>query len=102
MADPQELPQLTTELIDMSREYLRQETIEPAKALGRHAAFGFGGAALASLGALLLVFGLHALLRLVFPETQWFEVLARFLTFAGAAIGAGLVFWRIKSVSNER
>ena len=30
-----EIPQLVTELFDMAKEYLRQETIEPAKKLGR-------------------------------------------------------------------
>jgi hypothetical protein len=101
MAEPREIPQLTSELIDMSREYLRQETIEPAKALGKHAGFGFGGAILFSMGGLLLVFALYALLRILFPETEWYEVLARFLTFLGAAIAAGLVGWRITYVSNQ-
>jgi len=101
MAEPQEIPELTTELIDMSREYLRQETIEPAKALGKHAGLGFGGAFLFSLGALAFVFGLYALLRMVLPQTDWYEVLARFLTFVGALIIAGLVGWRISRVSDQ-
>lgn len=101
MAEPRELPELTTELIDMSREYLRQETIEPAKALGKHAGLGFGGAFLFSLGALAFVFGLYALLRMVLPQTDWYEVLARFLTFVGALIVAGLVGWRISRVSDQ-
>jgi hypothetical protein len=101
MAEPQEIPELTTELIDMSREYLRQETIEPAKALGKHAGLGFGGAFLFSLGALAFVFGLYALLRMVLPQTDWYEVLARFLTFVGALIIAGLVGWRISHVSDQ-
>ena len=101
MAEPQEIPELTTELIDMSREYLLQETIEPAKALGKHAGLGFGGAFLFSLGALAFVFGLYALLRMVLPQTEWYEVLARFLTFVGALIIAGLVGWRISRVSDQ-
>jgi len=101
MAEPREIPELTTELIDMSRDYLRQETIEPAKALGKHAGLGFGGAFLFSLGALAFVFGLYALLRMVLPQTDWYEVLARFLTFVGALIVAGLVGWRISRVSDQ-
>ena len=85
----------------MSREYLRQETIEPAKALGMHAGLGFGGAFLFSLGTLAFVFGLYALLRQVLPETEWYEVLARFLTFVGALIAAALVGWRISYVSEK-
>lgn len=101
MAEPREIPELTTELIDMSREYLRQETIEPAKALGKHAGLGFGGAFLFSLGAMMFVFGLYALLRMVLPETEWYEVLSRFLTFVGALIAAALVGWRISVVNQE-
>ena len=101
MAEPQEIPELTTELINMSREYLRQETIEPAKALGKHAGFGFGGAILFSAGAVTFVFALYALLRMVLPDTEWYEVLARFLAFVGALIAAALVGWRISSVSEE-
>ena len=44
MTERKEIPELTSELIDMSREYLRQETIEPAKRLGKHAGLGIGGA----------------------------------------------------------
>jgi hypothetical protein len=31
MASPAELPQLVGEFVDLSKEYLRQETLEPAK-----------------------------------------------------------------------
>ncbi|MEX2251136.1 MAG: phage holin family protein [Acidimicrobiia bacterium] len=97
MPSPQEIPQLATELIDMSREYLRQETIEPAKALGKHASMGIGGAMVVSLGAFFLVLGLFSGLRLWLPEGEWYEVLARFLTALGAAGAAGLVVWRMQS-----
>ena len=101
MADPKEIPQLTNELIDMSREYLRQETLEPAKALGKHAGFGIGGAMLFSLGSLFFVFGAYALFRILLPETEWFEVLARFLAFVTALAAAALVGWRISVVSEK-
>lgn len=96
MARPQEIPQLTTELIDMSREYLRQETLEPAKRLGKHAGMGIGGAALLSFGSFLMVLGLYFALRMVFPDGEWYEVLARFLTALGAAAVGGLVVWRMQ------
>ena len=37
MANATELPDLVREFTDMSREYLLQETVEPAKQLGRYA-----------------------------------------------------------------
>jgi Putative Actinobacterial Holin-X, holin superfamily III len=96
MAGPQEIPQLTTELIDMSREYLRQETLEPAKALGKHAGMGVGGAVVLSFGSFLLVLAVYFALRMAFPDTEWFEVLARFLTAVAAASAAGLAIWRMQ------
>ncbi|MFO7299990.1 MAG: phage holin family protein [Actinomycetes bacterium] len=95
MANPQEIPQLAAELYEMAKEYLRQETVEPAKQLGRQAGMGLGGAILMSIGAFLLVLGAYFALRMVLPEGEWWEVLARGLTAIVAAIGAGLVAWRI-------
>ena len=96
MPNPQEIPQLATELIDMSKEYLRQETIEPAKALGKHAGMGIGGAMVISLGAFFLVLGLFAGLRMWLPTGEWWEVLARFLTALASAGAAGIVVWRMQ------
>lgn len=97
MADPREIPQITTELIDMSREYLRQETIEPAKRLGKVAGMGVGGALLLSLGVFLLAWALYYGLILVFPEGEWWVVLSRIATALVAAGSAGLVVWRMQS-----
>lgn len=102
MADPREIPQLTTELIDMSREYLRQETIEPAKRLGQNAGMGFGGAIVMSLGGMFMVFALYTLLKAVFPDdSDWWVVLARFLTALAAAGAAGLIGWRMSNDDNQ-
>lgn len=97
MAEPQEIPQIATELVDMSREYLRQETIEPAKRLGKVAGMGVGGAMVFSLGAFLLAWGVYYALVTVLPEGEWWVVLARFLTALIAAGTAGLVVWRMQS-----
>ena len=91
MPDPKEIPQLTTELIEMSQEYLRQETIEPAKRLGKHAGMGFGGAAVLSLGGVFLVLALYSALKMVLPEGEWWVVLARLLAALGGAGAAGIV-----------
>lgn len=95
MASPQEIPQLATELYDMAKEYLRQETLEPAKRLGRHAGLGLGGAMLMATGAFLLVLGAYFGIGLLFPEGEWWEVLTRFLTAVAAALAAVVVAWRI-------
>lgn len=96
MADPKEIPSLATELVDMSREYLRQEVVEPAKRLGRHAGMGVGGAVVMSLGALGLALAAYHLLREVLPQGEWYVVLARLLTAVAAGAAMGLVVWRMQ------
>lgn len=49
----QELPELISQSIDLSKQYLQQETVEPAKRLGKAAGFGFGAAVLFGIAALL-------------------------------------------------
>jgi hypothetical protein len=97
MKDFQEIPQQITELIEMSKDYLRQETIDPAKRLGKHAGMGIGGAILIALGAFLALLGVYSLLNMVLPESEWYVVLARFITAVVAAALAGLVGWRLSS-----
>ena len=48
----QELPELISESLDISKQYLRQETVEPAKRLGKAAGFGFAAAFLFGMAAL--------------------------------------------------
>ena len=102
MPDPKEIPQMITELVDMSKEYLRQETIEPAKRLGKYASFSLLGAVLFAGAAILFTLGLHALLRRLLPDTQWWAVLAKLFTTLGAGAGAGLIVWRMSSDSDSR
>jgi hypothetical protein len=97
MKDFQEIPQQLTDLIEMSKDYLRQETIDPAKRLGKHAGMGICGAILIALGAFLALLGVYSLLNMVLPESEWYVVLARFITAVVAAALAGLVGWRLSS-----
>jgi hypothetical protein len=95
MADRKELPQLVTELVDMSKEYLRQETIEPAKALGRFAGIGLAAGLVFAVAALFGGLAAYALYRQVLPDGDWWVVLARGLTVLTTAAFAGLIGWRI-------
>jgi len=94
MVRPQDLPDQFTELYDLSKEYLLQETVEPAKALGRQAGLGLGGAAVMALGAFLLAWGLYFGLVTAFPAGEWWRVLAKVVTAVAAVIVAALIAWR--------
>lgn len=91
---PQELPELVSELVKMSKDYLRQETVEPARRLGKYAGYGLGGGALFAFAAFLLTLGLFSLLRRLLPDTPWWGVGARFFTFLGAGGVAAFIGWR--------
>lgn len=95
MSDPRELPQLIGELVDMSKEYLRQETIEPAKRLGRFAGIGLAAGVVFAFAALFVGLGAYALFGRVLPEGEWWVVLARGLTVLVTGAGAGLIAWRM-------
>lgn len=99
MPNPQEIPQIVTELVEMSREYLRQETLEPAKKLGKHAGMGIGGAIVMAIGAVCLAWGMYYGLIMLLPEGEWWVILSRGLTAIAAAGAAGLIIWRMSGDS---
>ncbi len=91
------IPQVATELWELSIAYARQETIDPLKGLGRFLAFGVGGAIVLGLGSVLL---LLAGLRALQTETDstftgnlsWIPYL---ITVAAAGVLIALFLWRI-------
>ncbi|MDX1469748.1 MAG: phage holin family protein [Acidimicrobiia bacterium] len=95
MAEPQQIPQIATELAEMSRDYLRQEVVEPAKNLGKHAGMGVGGAMAMAIGAFFLAWAAYNGLKMLFPQSDWYDVLSRFLTALGCVVAAGLIGWRM-------
>lgn len=96
MSDAKEIPQIATDLVEMSREYLRQETLEPAKKLGKEAGMGVGGAIVLSIGAVCLAWALYYGLQLLFPEGEWWVVLSRLITALATGGAAGLIGWRMQ------
>ncbi|MGD2052192.1 MAG: phage holin family protein [Acidimicrobiia bacterium] len=72
MAGPTELPELITEFVTMAKEYLRQETVEPAKRLGRYAGFSLGAAVAIAFGLLFLSVALvRGMVRLLPDGPNW-------------------------------
>jgi hypothetical protein len=65
-AKDKSLPTLAAELWALVQAYVKQETLEPVKGIGRYVAFGAAGSLLIGSGAILL---LVALLRVLQNET---------------------------------
>jgi len=81
MAQIADLPRLVRESYEMTKAYLRQETVEPAKRLGRFTGISLGAAALWMIGTIFLaVAGLRALIR-VLPSGVYYEALG-YVVFA--------------------
>ena len=60
--EPKSMPEVATELWALTKDYARQETVDPLKGVGRYVGFGFGGALLLGVGVILLMLaGLRAL-----------------------------------------
>ena len=94
MADSSDtsVPALAAELWDLVRAYVKQETVEPIKGLGRKVAFGIAGSVLLSIGLVLLALGgLRALQTetgTTFEESwSWAPYL---ITLVGLAVLIGL------------
>ncbi len=97
MTNVNELPQLTEELIDLSKEYLRQETVGHAQRLGKVAGFSMGAAMLFSIGVILLATAGMRFLVEVLPEGGLWTALALFISALIAGGAAGTVAWRASS-----
>ena len=74
-----ELPELIREFVEMSRDYLRQETVEPAKALGRFAGFSIGAAVAWMLGSLLVGIAMMRAVVNALPDSPYWEALGYML-----------------------
>ncbi len=94
MSDVSEIPEHVSELLDLSKQYLRQETIEPAKKLGRVAGMGLAAALLFAIGAVLLAIAGTRLLIGVLPDGELWSALGLFISVIVLAGIAGLIMWR--------
>ena len=66
MPENKSVPQVISELWLLTKDYARQETVEPLKGVGKYLAYGFAGVVLGSFGVILL---LLSMLRALQTET---------------------------------
>jgi hypothetical protein len=97
MANPAEIPQLVTEFVEMSKAYLVQETIEPAKNLGRLAGFSVGAALCWALGGVLLSIAVLRWIVRALPDGPYWSALGYLLT----VIAIGLVAASMVGLANR-
>ncbi len=97
MADPKEIPQQVADLIELAKQYLRQETVEPMKNVGRTVVIALLSAFLLTLGALLLALGVHGYLGDMFPEGQLWSAASAALTSVVFLLTAVLVGRRLRT-----
>jgi Putative Actinobacterial Holin-X, holin superfamily III len=97
---PKSLPEVVSELWTLTRDYAKQETIDPLKGVGRYLGFGLGGAVMGGLGVLLLMF---ALLRALQTQTgtaltgSWSWV----PYFVVVAVAGLVVAWAVSRISRK-
>jgi hypothetical protein len=90
------IPQVTTELWELSVAYARQETIDPLKGLGRFLSFGVGGSLLYGIGSSML---LLALLRGLQTHAEVFDGNLSWVPYliivAAGVLLVALLVWRV-------
>ena len=97
MTDPRELPQQVSDLIELTKQYLRQETLDPLRRVGRSVGIAAVVLLLVSLAAVLLAMGFHGFLIDVLPEGQWWEPAAAAIVAVVFCLAAVMVAGRLSS-----
>jgi len=93
MAQIQDIPKLISEFVELAKEYLLQETVEPAKKLGHFAGYSIGAGALWAVALVLLsVAGLRAFIE-VLPVGAYWEALGYVV---GTMVLAGFIALLVK------
>ena len=90
-----ELPEMVGEFIDLSKQYVREQTIEPAKKLGRLAGFSFAGAIIIALSVIFLAVAGARFIIDVLPEGAMWSGLGYILSSIALLMVTGLMMWRL-------
>ena len=97
MSDARELPQQVTDLIELAKRYLRQETVDPLKSIGRSVARALVAVLLLGVGSVLLALGLHGFVGDLLPEGSWNAAGAALITAVVSLAAAALVAGRLRT-----
>ncbi len=94
------MPEVATELWGLTKDYARQETVEPLKGVGRYLGYGTAGALLLGVGVILLMLaGLRAL------QTETGDALDGNLSWLPyiivLVVASALVGWAVTRISKK-
>ncbi|MDP9464327.1 MAG: hypothetical protein M3P52_06870 [Actinomycetota bacterium] len=96
------------QVIDLVKEYARQETLGPIKGAGRWLAAGVAGAVLIGSGCVFLVLGVLRMVQNEFGRSfrgRWVSLLPYLFAFVVSVVVMGIAAWRIskkKTLQKER
>lgn len=93
MANMQELPELISDSLDLSKQYLKQETVEPAKRLGKAAGLGFAAATLFGMAALLGGIAINRWIIRLLPDGRAWSGLAYVISAVVLVAIGGLIIY---------
>ena len=101
MSERKELPQQITDLVELTKQYLRQETVDPLRRIGQSVATALAGGLLVGLGVVLLSMGLHLFLTEVLPGGQGWTSAAAAIVAVVFFLAALTVAARLRSGSEQ-
>ncbi|HEX6166670.1 MAG TPA: hypothetical protein VFZ30_07785 [Acidimicrobiales bacterium] len=98
--EPKSMSEIATELWALTKDYARQETVDPLKGVGRYLGYGAAGALLGGVGVILLMLaGLRAL------QTETGDALDGNLSWLPylivLVVAAALVAWAVTRISKK-
>ena len=94
MATVRDLPELITEFNELARQYVREQTVEPAKALGRLAGFSAIASFVFVLTAIFLSVAALRFIVGVMPDGTIWSGFGYVLASLAVLASVGLVVWR--------
>ena len=96
------------QVVDLVKDYVRQETLGPIKGAGRWLGRGVAGALLIGTGCVLLVLGVLRMIQNEFGRSfrgQWMSLLPYLFAFVASVAVMAVAAWRImtkKTLQKER
>lgn len=95
MARTSELPEMVTEFIQLAKQYMREQILDPAKGLRRFAGFSFASAIVLALAVIFLSMAGARLIIEVLPTGVLWSGLGYVLASIALLLLTGLMMWRV-------